>query len=107
MLAGRDGKVIEESPEGLPIGKFGSYGTGVGQMKKPEGITVSPDGVILVMDTGNSRVQRVELSNKLKTAPLAINTAAKLSVTGPSRSWPVTATALAAYGDSLYAYLPQ
>lgn len=107
VLAGRDGKVIEESPEGLPIGKFGSYGTGVGQMKKPEGIAVSPDGVILVMDTGNARVQRVELSNKLKTAPLAINTAAKLSVTGPTRSWPVTATALASYGDSLYAYLPQ
>ncbi|MBI3566552.1 MAG: 6-bladed beta-propeller, partial [Elusimicrobia bacterium] len=107
VLAGRDGKVIEESPDGLPIGKFGSLGSGVGQMKKAEGIALSPDGTILVLDAGNARVQRVELSNKLKTVPLPTNIAAKLSVAGPARSWPVTATTLATYGDSLYAYLPQ
>lgn len=107
VLDGRNGKVIEESPDGLPVGKFGSYGTGVGQMKKAEGIAIAPDGSIVVLDTGNSRVQRVELTNKLKTSPLPINTAAKLSVTGPSRDWALTATALAAFGDKMYAYLPQ
>jgi len=107
VLDGRNGKVIEESPDGLPVGKFGSYGTGVGQMKKAEGVAIAPDGAILVFDTGNARVQRVELTNKLKTAPLPIDTAAKLSVTGPSRDWPVTATALATHGDAMYAYLPQ
>ncbi|MFI5345387.1 MAG: 6-bladed beta-propeller [Elusimicrobiota bacterium] len=107
ILDGRNGKVIEESPDGLPVGKFGSYGTGVGQMKKAEGVAITPDGVVIVLDTGNSRVHRVELTNKLKTSPLPLNTAAKLSVTGPARDWPVTAEALAVYGDALYAYLPQ
>ncbi len=107
FLDGRNGKVIEESPEGQPIGKFGSYGNGVGQMKKSEGIAIAADGAILVMDTGNSRIQRIELTNKLKTTLVPINAASKLSVTGPSREWPVTANVLAAHGDSMYAYLPQ
>ena len=107
VLDGGNGKVIEESPEGQPIGKFGSYGTGSGQMKKAEGITVAPDGTLIVLDTGNGRIQRVELTNKLKTMPLPLNSAAKMVVTGPTRDWPVAATALAAYGDALYAYLPQ
>jgi DNA-binding beta-propeller fold protein YncE len=107
ILDGRNGKVLEESPDGLPIGKFGSYGTGVGQMKKAEGIAIAPEGAIIVLDTGNSRVQRVELTNKLKTATMPINTAAKLSVAGPTRDWPVTATVLAVHDDSMYAYLPQ
>ena len=107
VLDGRNGKVIEESPDGLTVGKFGSYGTGVGQMKKAEGVAMTPDGAVIVLDTGNSRIHRIELTNKLKTAPLPLNTAAKLTVTGPTRDWPVTATALAVYGDSMYAYLPQ
>lgn len=107
VLDGRNGKVIEESPGGLTVGKFGSYGTGVGQMKKAEGVAVAPDGAVIVLDTGNSRIHRVELANKLKTAALPLNAAAKMSVVGPTRDWPVTATALAVYGESLYAYLPQ
>jgi sugar lactone lactonase YvrE/tetratricopeptide (TPR) repeat protein len=76
-------------------------------MKKAEGIAVAPDGTIVVLDTGNSRIHRVELTNKLKTAQLPLNTAAKLLVAGPTRDWPVTATALASSADGLYAYLPQ
>jgi DNA-binding beta-propeller fold protein YncE/tetratricopeptide (TPR) repeat protein len=107
VLDGSDGKVIEMSPLGVAIGKFGSYGTGVGQMKKARGIAVAPDGTLIVLDTGNARIQRVELTNKLKTAPLPLNSAAKMLVTGPTREWPETAGALAAYEDALYAYLPQ
>jgi DNA-binding beta-propeller fold protein YncE/tetratricopeptide (TPR) repeat protein len=107
VLDGRNGKVIEESPDGQEIGKFGSYGTGLGQMKKAEGVAVTPDGAVIVLDTGNSRVHRVDLTDKLKVSPLPLNTAAKLFVAGPTRDWPVTATALAAYGDELYAFLPQ
>ncbi|MDE2141303.1 MAG: tetratricopeptide repeat protein [Elusimicrobia bacterium] len=107
ILDGRNGKVIEESPDGLPVGKFGSYGTGVGQMKKAEGVAVTPDGAVIVLDTGNSRIHRVELTDKLKTTPLPMNTAAKLTVTGPTRDWPVAAEALAVLGDEMYAYLPQ
>jgi DNA-binding beta-propeller fold protein YncE/tetratricopeptide (TPR) repeat protein len=107
VLDKSNGKVIEESPEGRKIGKFGSYGTGAGQMKKAEGIAIAPDGTLIVLDTGNGRIHRVVLTNKLKTTPLPLNSAAKMMVTGPTRDWPATATALAAYGDSLYAYLPQ
>jgi DNA-binding beta-propeller fold protein YncE/tetratricopeptide (TPR) repeat protein len=107
VLDKSNGKVVEKSPEGRPIGKFGSYGTGSGQMKKAEGIAIAPDGTLIVLDTGNGRIQRVELTNKLKTMTLPLNSAAKMLVTGPTRDWPVTATALAAHGDALYAYLPQ
>lgn len=106
VLDGGDGKVIEESPAGQVIGKFGSYGTGLGQMKKAKGIAVAPDGTLIVLDTGNTRIARVELTDKLKTAALPVNSAAKMLVSGPTRDWPVTATAIAALGDSIYAYLP-
>jgi DNA-binding beta-propeller fold protein YncE/tetratricopeptide (TPR) repeat protein len=107
VLDGRNGKVLEESPEGQIIGKFGSYGRGIGQMKKAQGIAVAPDGTLIVLDTGNVRIHRVELAEKLKVAQIPLNSAAKLLVTGPSRDWPVAATALASFGNLIYAYLPQ
>ncbi|HXS99959.1 MAG TPA: 6-bladed beta-propeller, partial [Elusimicrobiota bacterium] len=107
VLDGGDGKVIEESPTGQVIGKFGSYGSGLGQMKKAKGIALAPDGTLIVLDTGNSRIARVELTDKLKTSPLPLNAAAKMIVAGPVRDWPVTATAIAPLDDALYAYLPQ
>jgi sugar lactone lactonase YvrE/tetratricopeptide (TPR) repeat protein len=106
ILDGGNGKVVEESPAGNPIGKFGSYGTGIGQLKKAEGIAVSPTGGLLVLDTGNARAHRVELTNKLKTTPVPANPAAKLLVSGPAKQWPVAATALSVLGDDVYAYLP-
>jgi len=107
VLDAKNGKVIEQSPDGTILGKFGSSGTGTGQYRQPDGITVAPDGSVFVLDTGNSRIQRVEISNKLKTEPLPPNPNTKLTVSGPSRSWPVAAEVLAPYGDELYAYLPQ
>jgi DNA-binding beta-propeller fold protein YncE len=107
-LDGRNGKVIEQSTDGgLILGRFGSLGSGVGQMKKAEGITVTPDGLIIVLDTGNNRIHRVELTNKLKTTPLPLNLATKMSVSGPSRAWPISAAVLAPYGDELFAWLPK
>ena len=107
VLDGKNGKVIEQSGDGFIMGRFGSYGSGVGQMKKAEGIAVTPDGVLLVLDTGNKRIHRVELFNKLKTALLPSNAATKMSVSGPSRTWPLAASILAPFGDDLYAYLPK
>jgi DNA-binding beta-propeller fold protein YncE/tetratricopeptide (TPR) repeat protein len=106
VLDRSNSKVVEQSPEGQVIGKFGSRGKDKGQMKNAEGIAVAPDGTLIVLDTGNSRVLRVTLTNKLKKTPLPLNTAAKMLVTGPTRDWPLWATALAAAGDDLYAYLP-
>lgn len=106
VLDGKNGKVVEQSADGFILGRFGSYGSGIGQMKKAEGIAVTPDGLLIVLDTGNSRIHRVELANKLKTTPLPMNMETKMSVSGPSRVWPVAATLLAPYGEDLFAYVP-
>lgn len=107
VLDGKNGKVIEQSGEGFIMGRFGSLGTGVGQMRKAEGIAITPDGVLIVLDTGNNRIHRVELTNKLKVKPLPLNLRTKMSVSGPSRAWPYSASVLAPHGDDLYAWLPK
>lgn len=106
VLDGKNGKVVEQSADGFILGRFGSYGSGVGQMKKAEGIAVTPDGQLVVLDTGNNRIHRVELTNKLKVNPLPPNMETKMSVSGPSRVWKLPATLLAPYGDDLFAYAP-
>ncbi|MBI5241127.1 MAG: hypothetical protein HY926_11695 [Elusimicrobia bacterium] len=100
------GKVVERGPDDKELGRFGSAGSGVGQFKKPEGIALAPDGMVIVLDAGNARLQRAEVSNKLKTEPVAPNLQTKLTVSGPSRSWQQAASVLAPFGDELYAYLP-
>jgi DNA-binding beta-propeller fold protein YncE/tetratricopeptide (TPR) repeat protein len=105
-LDGRRGKVIEQLNGDL-LGRVGSDGSGPGQFLRAEGIAVAPDGTLLVMDTGNARLQRIEIANKLKTLPLPLDARTKMSVSGPAASWNDAATQFAAYGDSLYAYLPQ
>ncbi len=105
IVDGKNGKVIEQSGEGFIMGRFGSLGSGVGQMKKAEGIAMAPDGILLVLDTGNNRIHRVELTNKLKIKPLPMNVKTKMSVSGPSRAWPYSAAIIAPHGDELYAWL--
>ncbi|MBI3289065.1 MAG: 6-bladed beta-propeller, partial [Elusimicrobia bacterium] len=107
VVDGRNGKVIEQSTDGFIMGRFGSLGTGVGQMKKAEGIAIAPDGLLIVLDTGNNRIHRVELTNKLKISPMPLNLRTKMSVSGPSRIWPYSASILAPHGDDLYAWLPK
>uniref|UniRef100_A0A8C0UKW3 Tripartite motif-containing protein 71 n=1 Tax=Cyanistes caeruleus TaxID=156563 RepID=A0A8C0UKW3_CYACU len=36
--------------------KFGTQGSGFGQMDRPSGIAVTPDGMIVVVDFGNNRI---------------------------------------------------
>jgi DNA-binding beta-propeller fold protein YncE/tetratricopeptide (TPR) repeat protein len=107
VLDGRNGKVVEQSSDGFILGRFGSLGSGVGQMKKAEGLTVTPEGLIVVLDTGNKRIHRVELTNKLKVKPLPLNLVTKMSVSGPSRKWPLAAAVLADHGDTLFAWMPK
>jgi DNA-binding beta-propeller fold protein YncE/tetratricopeptide (TPR) repeat protein len=102
----RHGKVLEQL-NGELLGRVGSDGSGAGQFRRAEGIAVAPDGMIIVLDTGNDRIQRLELLNKLKTSPLPLDARTKMTVSGPAASWSYAATQLAPYGDSLYAYLPQ
>ncbi|MDD5628698.1 MAG: NHL repeat-containing protein, partial [Elusimicrobia bacterium] len=105
-LDAENGKVVERGPDDAVLGRFGSVGSGAGQFQEPEGIAVAPDGTVLVLDAGNARIQRVEVSNKLKTELLAPNLQTKLTVSGPSRSWQQAASALAPLCEDLYAYLP-
>lgn len=107
VVDGRNGKVIEESGDGFIMGRFGSLGSGVGQMKKAEGVAITPDGLLVVLDTGNKRIHRVELANKLKVKPLPMNLRTKMSVSGPSRVWAFAASMLAPFEDDLYAWLPK
>src|SRR5438874_8800257 len=43
---------------------FGSAGAGNGQFSRPSGVAVSPEGTILVADTGNDRVQAFDAAGK-------------------------------------------
>jgi len=51
------GRVVRVGLDGTDLGHFGQQGEKPGQMKQPSGIAVSPEGLVHVVDTGNSRVQ--------------------------------------------------
>ena len=40
------------------VTKWGTYGTGDGQFKKPWGVAVAPDGSVYVSDSYNHRIQK-------------------------------------------------
>jgi len=105
MLEPKRGKVKEVNPEGSMLGEFGSVGAGPGQFKKPGGVAIASNGDVLVADTGNGRVSRIELATKTKTTLIPPNLAMKLFVAGPTSVYPYPAAALAASGDKVYAYL--
>lgn len=50
-------RVLEFTPDGKPLGSFGTLGSGAGQFREPVGIAVAPDGTIYVADTWNGRVE--------------------------------------------------
>jgi tripartite motif-containing protein 71 len=107
VLDSKSGRVFEQNPSGYIQGKFGSVGSGQGQSKKAEGVAVSPDGRVLVVDTGNKRLLRVDLANKAKTSIVPSNLQTKVLVAGPSRVIDAAATALAFSGSDLYAWIPK
>ena len=45
------------SPDGEAIASFGTSGAGRGQVSRPSGVAVDPDGDVYVADWANSRVQ--------------------------------------------------
>lgn len=52
-----DHKVIAYSPDGSELYRIGPRGHGEGQLNVPLAATVAPDGSLLVLDSGNFRVQ--------------------------------------------------
>lgn len=104
MLDRKRSKVKELSPKGLVLGNIGTTGSGRGQFKDPRGISVGPEGELLIADTKNDRIQRIEVQNKLKEIPIQPSLRTKLMVTGPTRSIPIRANAVATAGDKTVAY---
>ena len=106
VLDSGDGKVSEVDPRGSVLGVFGTWGRGAGEFRDPQALAIGPAGRILVLDSENKRVQEVELTNSLKTIPIAPDLETKIFVKASTQSWSVSAGALAADGKSLYAYIP-
>lgn len=46
------------SPDGVLLASLGAAGEGPGDLLRPEGMWVFPDGEVMVADTGNARLQR-------------------------------------------------
>ncbi len=47
---------------------FGSQGSALGQLERPNGITIGPDGFVYVADTGNHRVQKFSADGQFVAA---------------------------------------
>ncbi|MBE2315195.1 SMP-30/gluconolactonase/LRE family protein [Solirubrobacter sp. CPCC 204708] len=54
-------RVAFYSPDGQPLGAWGSRGTGPGQLWEPTGISVSCNGLVTVSEADNNRVQQFQL----------------------------------------------
>ena len=66
-----DNRVIKYSPNGQPLGSFGSAGTGPGQFQEPVGIVAAPDGTIYVADTWNARIDAFDATmHYLRSLPV-------------------------------------
>jgi YD repeat-containing protein len=68
-----NGRIQEFSANGTFLDKFGSSGSGEGQLSTPVGVTVGPAGVVYVGDYGNNRISKWKPSystnNPLPTPP--------------------------------------
>ena len=60
-LEGDDHKVVAYAPDGKELFRLGPRGAGPGQFNIPLSATVSPDGTLFVLDSGNFRVQGFDL----------------------------------------------
>ncbi len=50
---------------GVDVGALATTGSGIGEVHKPGGVCVGPDGLIIVADTENNRVQAFQNSNNV------------------------------------------
>jgi sugar lactone lactonase YvrE len=63
-VEGNDHKVIAYSPDGTELFRIGPRGAGPGQLNIPLAASVTPDGTLLVLDSGNFRIQAFDLDGK-------------------------------------------
>jgi DNA-binding beta-propeller fold protein YncE len=52
------------TPEGELVAAWGKSGSGDGELNRPLGMTIDPQGYIYVADTGNNRIQKFDLSGR-------------------------------------------
>ena len=57
VVDSQNGRVQIFSPTGQFAGKFGSEGSGVGQLSSPSGLAIAADGSVFVADSRNHRIQ--------------------------------------------------
>jgi len=67
-LEGDDHKVVAYAPDGTELFRLGPRGAAPGQFNIPLAATVSPDGTLLVLDSGNFRVQGFDLEGRPRLA---------------------------------------
>ena len=65
-LANDDHKVVAFAPDGSEKFRLGARGQENGKFNIPLAATVSPDGTLLVADSGNSRIQAFDPAGKFK-----------------------------------------
>lgn len=65
-LANQDHKVVAFAPDGQEKFRLGPRGQDDGKFNIPLAATVSPDGTLLVADSGNSRIQAFDQAGKFK-----------------------------------------
>ncbi|MGB0102442.1 MAG: SMP-30/gluconolactonase/LRE family protein, partial [Nocardioides sp.] len=73
---GRD-RILFYSFSGTPLGGFGEYGSGDGQLASPRDVAIDGDGNIYVADAENNRIQKFSSTGEFqwKTGGLAIGAA--------------------------------
>lgn len=63
-VEGNDHKVVAYNPDGTELFRIGPRGSGPGQVNIPVSASVTPDGTLLILDSGNFRVQAFDLDGK-------------------------------------------
>ncbi|NMG74063.1 hypothetical protein [Aromatoleum diolicum] len=61
-----DHKVIAYAPDGSELYRIGPRGHGEGQLNVPLAATVAPDGSLLVLDSGNFRIQSFDTEGRYR-----------------------------------------
>ena len=57
-------RIVICTPEGSYITSFGSEGNGLGQLKRPCGLDITNNGILIVTDPGNKRLHLFGLINE-------------------------------------------
>ncbi len=66
-------RIVICTPEGGYITSFGTEGDGLGQLKRPCGLDITKDGILVVTEPGNKRLQLFGLTTIEDNNPSSVN----------------------------------